>query len=146
MFFKNASLIKVLASLIFITGISFSAISHASLVVIVHPDNPISSLPNASIRKIFLRKVKSFPDGSSSKPAELELGETREEFNASILKKTESSLSSYWARMLFSGKSRPPKQFNNPEELKSYVASHPDAIGYIDSSFADSSVKIVNVQ
>ncbi|NRB36994.1 MAG: phosphate ABC transporter substrate-binding protein [Pseudomonadales bacterium] len=143
MFSKYSSLLKICTTVLFISSIS--PLSQAELVVIVNPENTLTTLSHASVRKIFLRKVKSFPDGTLARPSELESGNERDKFNTKFLKKTESSLSSYWARMLFSGKANPPRQFNSQKAIKTYVASTPDAIGYIDSSNVDSSIKVIAV-
>ncbi|NRB40437.1 MAG: phosphate ABC transporter substrate-binding protein [Pseudomonadales bacterium] len=145
MSFNLSLLSKLCATIIFLSCISFSATSQASLVIIVHPDNPVTSLNHASLRKIFLRKIKSFPNGTLAKPAELNSGDLRNEFLKNVLKKSESSLSSYWARMLFSGKAKPPAQFKVQAGMKNYVATNIEAIGYIESDLVDNSVKVLTI-
>ena len=44
---------------------------------------------------------------------------------------------------MFSGKATPPKELGSSADVKKFVASNPDAIGYIEKSAVDSSVKVV---
>jgi ABC-type phosphate transport system substrate-binding protein len=44
---------------------------------------------------------------------------------------------------VFSGKATPPKELGSAAEVKKFVAANPDAIGYIEKSAVDGSVKVV---
>ena len=117
--------------------------AQAGIAVIVHPDNP-NTLDASQVRKIFLAKVRSFPDGSEVLPIDQEVGtEARNLFVSEVLKKDEGNLNSYWARMLFSSKGKPPKVINNAAEMKALIAGNKNAIGYINSEQVDSSVKVL---
>ena len=48
-----------------------------------------------------------------------------------------------WARLTFTGKGTPPKELKTDADVKAWVASDPKAIGYVDSSAVDGSVKAV---
>ena len=48
-----------------------------------------------------------------------------------------------WARLTFSGKGVPPKELPNSADVKKFVAGNPNAIGYIEKSAVDASVKVV---
>ena len=48
-----------------------------------------------------------------------------------------------WARITFTGKGTPPKELKSDAEVKAFVAANPRAIGYVDASAVDSSVKAV---
>lgn len=126
-------------------GIFVAAPVHAGLVIIVHPDNN-SDINEASVKKIFLGKTKSFLNGQKAVPIDLESGPVRSEFIENILRKDEGSLASYWSRMLFSGKAAPPKSFKTMDEIKAQVAQNPNLIGFIDSEMVDASVKVVDLK
>jgi len=44
---------------------------------------------------------------------------------------------------VFSGKSQPPKELPDASAVKKAVASDPKAVGYIDKSAVDASVKVL---
>lgn len=48
-----------------------------------------------------------------------------------------------WSKILFTGRGVPPKQLLDSEAVKKAVASNPKAVGYIEKSAVDASVKVV---
>lgn len=120
-----------------------STVGYAEVAVIVNPKNS-NILDERDIRKIYLGKSKTYPDGSKAEPLEFSAGSTtRDEFLVKVLKKDEATLNSHWARMLFSSKAQPPKPVTSVAEMKSQVAANPAAIGYIDAAQVDGSVKVL---
>ncbi|PCK07170.1 MAG: phosphate ABC transporter substrate-binding protein [Alteromonadaceae bacterium] len=133
----------VLSSLI-LCGILFIKNSYAETSVIVHPSNG-NSLTAKAIQRIFLSKMKTFPDGDVILPIDQPLEtDIRKNFIKVILKKRESQMSAYWASVVFTGKGLPPKQVEDGKSVKNLVAKNPNTIGYIDSSKVDDSVKVVH--
>jgi hypothetical protein len=47
-----------------------------------------------------------------------------------------------WSRILFTGRGLPPRQLVDSEAVKKAVAADPKAIGYIDKSALDATVKV----
>ena len=132
---------------IFISLLVLAPIAQAEVAVIVSIENKNSytSIDKELVERIFLSKVKSFPDGSIAKPLNLKQGHyLRDEFNSEFLSKTESQLSRYWSRLRFSGKAKLPQEANTVEEVKALVANNPNLIGYIDSMDVDDSIKVVH--
>lgn len=54
-----------------------------------------------------------------------------------------SQVKSTWARIVFSGQSRAPSQLNDSNAVRSAVAENQNAIGYIEKSALDDSVKVL---
>jgi ABC-type phosphate transport system substrate-binding protein len=48
-----------------------------------------------------------------------------------------------WSRILFTGRGVPPKQLLDSTAVKKAVAANPKAVGYIEKSAVDSSVKVI---
>jgi hypothetical protein len=48
-----------------------------------------------------------------------------------------------WSRILFNGRGLPPKQLPDSAAVKQAVAANPNAVGYIEKSAVDASVKVV---
>jgi ABC-type phosphate transport system substrate-binding protein len=132
---------------IFISLLVLAPVVKAEVAVIVsiENNNSYTSIDKDLVERIFLSKVKNFPDGSVVKPINLEQGHyLRDEFNRGFLSKTESQLSRYWSRLRFSGKAELPQEAKTVEEVKALVASNPSLIGYIDSADVDDSIKVVH--
>lgn len=113
----------------------------AEIAVIVHPSN-VSSLDAKEVKKIFLGKSKRFPSGEQV-DLFVHSGASAEEFNKKILKKSPSQFKAYWSKLAFSGKAKPPNKVSNDKEVKHLVSFNTGAIGYIDASQVDDSVKVL---
>lgn len=120
-----------------------SATAFAEVAVIVHPSNA-TALSAEEVQRLFLGKLKSFPAGGDASPVNLKEGlATREQFNQAVLGKSESQVKAYWSQLVFTGKGTPPKELDNDDAVKAFVAGTPGGIGYIDASKVDGSVKVV---
>ncbi len=53
-----------------------------------------------------------------------------------------SQVKAIWSRILFTGRGVPPKQLPNSAAVKKAVAANPKAVGYIERSAVDASVKV----
>lgn len=116
----------------------------ADVVVIAHPSASVSSLDAQSVKKIFLGRINAFPNGDALVAVEQPSGSaTMTAFHNKVTKKTPDKLQTYWAKMVLSGKGTKLNVLPGDADVKAWVASHPNALGYIDESQADGSVKVV---
>lgn len=114
------------------------------IAVIIHPDNPLQSLDKDQVAHLFLRKAKAFPGGVLAKPVVMpENSPVRDRFEREILRREPLQIRAYWARLVFTGRGKPPKAMPTPEDIKRYVAAEPAAISYLPTSEVDDSVKVV---
>lgn len=128
--------------LLIISGLLFSQLAVAELVVIVHPSNN-NQLDEAAVSKIYLGREKSFADGQSVVPLALaDSAPASTAFNDAVLKKSASQLKAYWSKLVFTGKGTPPKEIGSEEEMLKLVATNPSVIGYVDAAKVDASVKV----
>lgn len=122
--------------------LSLAPLAMADVVVIINPANS-ASIDEEQIAKIFLGQTKTFSNGSEATPIDQKEGPIREEFGNKLLKKNPSQLKAQWARQIFTGGAKPPKELGSDDEILKFVASTPGAIAYIDSSKVNKSVKVV---
>lgn len=116
----------------------------AEIAVITNPDLPVTSMSREEINRIYLGKMKFLPSGAKITPVDQRPGASaRTQFYANVMRKTETEMKSYWSRVIFTGQGQPPLQESDDQAVKAFVAKNPSALGYIDKSSADSSVKIV---
>lgn len=114
-------------------------------VLVVHRDNPVSSLEIAEVRGIFLGKKVFWDDGNGIEVLLQKSGETHQSFSQNTLAKTPRQLSMYWKRILFSGEGIPPREVPGDKEMLELIAANVKAIGYIDSSSKDDRVKTISI-
>ena len=96
------------------------------------------------VAAIFLGKTSTLPSGATAAPADQAEGSAvREQFYTKVTGKSSAQVKAAWSRLVFSGKATPPKELGSSAEVKKFVAGNADAIGYIEKSAVDASVKVV---
>jgi ABC-type phosphate transport system substrate-binding protein len=128
--------------LLALLSLAFSA--QAEVVVIVSSKSSINSLTAEQTAKIFLGKVVTFPNERTAFPIDQPEGSAiRDEFYSKVTHKNASQLTAYWAKIIFTGEGRPPQLIAGDAAVRKAVASNPNAIGYIDKSAVNRSVRVV---
>ena len=136
---KNSTF-KLLTAL---TLASCFSMAQAGSVVVVGSSSPIGASNEGDVVKAFLGKKKDL-GGVSVVPVDQGEGNAaRNDFYASVVKKSEAQLKSYWSRLIFTGKGQAPQVVGGDAEVKNMVATNPNIIGYIDESAVDGSVKVI---
>ena len=116
----------------------------AQVAVVVGAKSDIASMNADQISSIFLGKTDKYPSGATALPLDQASGSTiRGTFYDKVTGKSEAQVKSAWSRLVFSGKGTPPKEVTSSSEVKKLVGTNQNAIGYIEKSAVDSSVKVV---
>ena len=110
----------------------------ADIVVIVNPKNPATRMFSEQAAQFFLGKSSVF------KPVDYEDGVgIRNDFYSKVLQKDAAQVKAIWSKLVFTGKGTAPKEFKTTAEVKKAVAADPSAIGYIEKSAVDDTVKVI---
>lgn len=132
----------ILPLLLALSTVASSA--HADVVVVVSSKSPVKSLTAEQTAKIFLCKVVTFPNDQTAIPIDQPEGSTiRDEFYSKVAHKNSSQLTAYWAKVIFTGDGRPPKLIAGDVAVRKAIANNPNAVGYIDKSAVNRSVRVV---
>ena len=107
------------------------------IVVIVNPKNPATRMFSEQAAQFFIGKSSLFT------PVEHTDGALRNEFYQKVLGKDSTQVKSIWSKLVFTGKGTAPKEYGSSAEVKKAVAADPQAIGYIEKSAVDDSVKVI---
>ena len=114
-----------------------------TLVVIVNPSIGVQHLTRREALDIFLGRYRTFPSGASALPLDLDINSAeRKQFYLLLAHKDSTDMSSYWARLTFSGKISPPFAVGNPGMAVDIVATNPNAIAYVDRALVDNRVRV----
>jgi hypothetical protein len=106
------------------------------IVVIVNP--AAKSISKEQISDLYLGR------GGSLTPIDQTAGSAiYTEFYKKATGRDVAQVKAIWARILFNGRGLPPKQLPDSAAVKKAVAANPNAVGYIEKSAADTSVKVV---
>ena len=134
---------NALASIAITLSFAVSAVK-ADVVAVVSAKSPITSLSKNQLIEIFLGKRTRFPDGSSAIPIDQAEGATaRDEFYAKVANMSSAQMKAFWSRIIFTGRGQSPKSVSNSDEVKKLLLENPSAIGYVEPSALDSSIRVV---
>ncbi|WP_343731412.1 hypothetical protein [Duganella sp.] len=111
------------------------------MVVIVNKANTHTG-DLALVSKIFTGAQLSWADGTPIVALDQADNAAKSSF-ASMLGKSTGSIKAAWANLMFAGKATPPKVVDGDAEVKAAVAANKAAIGYINATAVDASVKVL---
>jgi ABC-type phosphate transport system substrate-binding protein len=121
-----------------------SAAAMADVVAVVSAKSSITAVSKSQLADIFLGKTNRFPDGTQATPVDQAEGSAaRDEFYDKIVGKTAAQIKAYWSKIIFTGRGQPPPTVSSASEMKKRVSENPAAIGYVDSSMVDDSLRVV---
>lgn len=116
----------------------------ADVVAVVSPQNPLTALSKSQVADIFLGKTVRYPGGAPAVPIDQAEGsQARDEFYAAFAGKSPAQIKAHWSKIIFTGRGQPPKAVSNSVEVRKLIAANPQAIGYIERSAVDASVKVL---
>jgi ABC-type phosphate transport system substrate-binding protein len=121
-----------------------SAVVKADVVAVVSAKSPVTTLSMSQVADIFSSKASRFPNGVLAFPIDQAEGSAvRDEFYNKVVGKTAVQIKAYWSKIIFTGRGQPPPSVSNDIEMKKRISDNPAAIGYIDRSLVDDSVRVV---
>ena len=133
--------VLAVASIVCLVGTA----SFAGVVLVANPDVQEGSLSQKDVQQIFLAKKKSLA-GGSVKIATQKNKAVHADFLESYVKKTPSQFSSYYKKLVFTGKGKPPKAVADDAAMLSYVSGTSGALGYVSDGAANDTVKVIPVK
>ena len=135
---------NILKSLLLVTCISFSSVTMAQIAIVVGAKSTATALTREQASALFLGKSTQLPGaGIPLLIDQLESVDVRQIFYTKVTEKTPAQVKAVWSRLVFSGKGSPPREVANSAEVKKLVNANPDALGYIEKSAVDASVRVL---
>ena len=129
---------KILSALLASALVAAALPASAEIVVIVNKDNPASRMFSEQASQFFLGKSAMFTPVDQAEGSKI-----RADFYQKVAEKDPAQVKAIWSKLVFTGKATPPKEYKSNAEVKKAVADDPKAIGYIDKSAVDDSVKVI---
>lgn len=123
------------AIFILLSGVGFvSGAGGGSVRVIANPTVKGTQMTRAALAQIFLKEASKWGDGSPAQPVDQSLkSPVRSTFSNSLLGRSIIEIQIYWQRRMTTGAVPPPVRTTD-EEVVSFVAQTPGAIGYVSDS------------
>ena len=125
-------------------GAADAPIEIPDLVVVANPSAGVDRLNRNEVINIFFGRNRQLPSGIPVIPLDLPASSPEKAaFYAMLVGKDLAEINAYWARLVFSGRTQPPRQTQNMSELMSLVRDNRGAVGYTDRPRTDPRVKIL---
>jgi ABC-type phosphate transport system substrate-binding protein len=121
-----------------VTMASIALSASAETVVIVSQKNPATRMFSEQASQFFLGKSALFTPVDQAEGSPI-----RADFYHKVADKDAGQVKALWSKLVFTGKATPPKEYASNAEVKKAVAADPKAIGYIDKSAVDDTVKVI---
>jgi len=119
----------------------------AEVVPVVSAQSNIVALSEEEIVQIFLGHRSRLPNGEQAMPIDqAEDSPARAAFYTRFAGMSPAQLKAHWSKIIFTGRGRPPIAVADGVEVKKRVAQKANAIGYIDESLVDDSVRVLRVK
>jgi len=122
--------------------VMFTPSAQAELAIIVHAKNKIDSLTAQQVQDIFLGRSRIFPNGKFALPID-QSSPLRAEFYEKLSGRPVEQINAYWARIMFTGQASPPQQLPDDKAVLQTIRENEGAIGYIDRSQVDKTIRVV---
>ena len=132
-------------SKIFVACVALStATAWCQVAVVVGAKSTANALSPEQAAALFLGKTDQLPGvGVALLLDQPEANPVRDLFYSKVAGKSGSQVKAAWSRLIFSGKATPPKEIPNSVDVKKMVANNQNAIGYIEKSAVDATVKVL---
>lgn len=123
---------------------TLSTLVRADLVLVANPHSGVERLSQDEVINIYLGRYRRLVSGVAADPIDYPVDhDYRARFYRRLVNKSLAEINAYWARLVFSGKTRPPQVVDGVDNVLRLVASQPGALAYLERSQVDARVKIV---
>lgn len=130
-------------ALLLLFTLLFSPLIVAETLVVVSEDSPIESLDEQQVANIFLAKTNRMPDGHLITPMELSNQKHKASFYQTISGKNPAQINAYWTTLIFTGKGKPPREYEDTKALLDELSNNPHAITYLPSEKLGERMRVV---
>jgi ABC-type phosphate transport system substrate-binding protein len=116
-------------------------------VVIVNNANPVPTLTEAELRRIFRKESRMWPHGEPMVPVDWDSTHyLRAVFSKDVLKRSVREMAEYWVQQSMTQGLTPPSTQRSARAILRFVASVPGAISYVPPSEVDDTVRVVAIK
>ena len=116
-------------------------------VVIVNKANPVKTLSQVELRRLFMKQTRMWPHGEPVVPVDWDSTHyLRSVFSRDVLDRSVREMAEYWVQQSMTQGLTPPSTQRSARAVLRFVASVPGAISYVPPSEVDDTVRVVPVK
>ncbi len=135
--------LRLLVLLLLLTAAALPAAA-ADWVLVANPKAGIGRLSREEVTNIYLGRYRRFASGIAADPIDQPANSLlRTRFYRQLVDKSQAEINAYWARLVFSGKTLPPRIASDSEVALQWVSRQAGALAYVERNQVDSRVIIV---
>lgn len=100
--------------------------------VVVNASNTVEKLSPDAVARLFLKKVRKWPDGRMAAPIDqTTTSSVRASFGKGILQLSLGEQKDYWLKQTLSGREVPPRALEGDDAVLQFVGTEQGAIAYV---------------
>ncbi len=108
-----------------------------AFVLVVNQKNPKDRMTRAEVSQLFLRRVRTWPNGVAVVPCDLSATHpARAAFSLEVHRKPAWYVVAFWQQEISSGRSQPPTVYAEEQAALAAVREDPGAIAYVSDKAA----------
>ena len=123
-----------------------ASLGFTDVVIIVNRENPVKTVKKSVLARHFLKKTTRWDSGTRVVPIDLTVSNpVRQEFSEGVLQKSPHEVEEYWIAESLTGGKAAPEIVSDSDFVKKRVAADAGALGYVDKTQVDETVKVVEI-
>lgn len=119
--------------------------ARADYYIVVGESSPVVTLSQNEVLQLFMGRSRSYPDGRPAVAYDIADDALRGGFYRSLTGMSLAQVTSYWARLMFSGRSLPPQRVSSEAAMAVRVERDPKAIGWLPEAPKRSGLRTILV-
>jgi hypothetical protein len=114
--------------------------------IVVSTDSKLGSITEDDVARLYLGRSSTINDIEVTPIDFKEELPLAKEFHSKVLKKNPLQYQQYWARLLFTGKAKPPAaDMETPEAMVKFISTNKGSLGYTNQKTVPADVKVILV-
>jgi ABC-type phosphate transport system substrate-binding protein len=128
-------------------SISLPAAALPGFVVVVHKENPATSLPVTELQRVFRKQTRMWPHGEAVVPVDWDAtSDVRQEFSRRVFDRSVREMAEFWVQQNITQGLTPPSTLKSTRAILRFVVSVPGAIAYVPAGEEDDTVKKLEIK
>lgn len=135
-----------LRHLLVLAAAAFAPLAHADFYLVVQSANPQPVLTQKEAVDLFMGRNRAFRNGDLAQVYDLPRDNAlHADFYQRLTGMGPAQINSYWARLMFSGQTMPPRSVADEAAMIETVKRNPYAIGWLHKEPADKQLRVLLV-